>query len=86
MKKVFRVWTRSLGSSSRVRVEGSDNTQWLIARLSQSFIFKSSEPIWEDAATACCTFDVPYGSLTSRSALERLLDGIPEVNMMIEPA
>ena len=29
--KVFRVWTRSLGSSSRVRVEGSDNAQWLIA-------------------------------------------------------
>lgn len=84
--KNFRVWTRSLGSSSRVRVEGSANTQWLIARLSQSFIFKSSEPVWEDASDACCTFQVPYNSLVSRSGLERLLGGIPEVNMMVEPA
>jgi hypothetical protein len=29
---------------------------------------------------------VPYNSLISRSGLERLLGGIPEVNMMIEPA
>lgn len=84
--KVFRVWTRSLGSSSRVRVEGSENTRWLIARLSQSFVFKSSQPVHEDATSACCTFEVPYGSLTSRSGLEQLLGTIPEVNMMLDPA
>lgn len=83
----FRVWTRSLGNSpSRVRVEGSENTKWLIARLSQSFAFKNSQPVREDTASACCTFEVPYGSLTSRSGHERLLGNIPEVNMMLEPA
>jgi hypothetical protein len=84
--KSFRVWIRSLGRSSRVRVEGSENTRWLIARLSQSFIFKSSEPVCEDASNACCTFEVPYGSLTSRAQFERLLGTIPEVNMIPEPA
>ncbi len=81
----FRVWIRSLGSSSRLRVEGIENARWLITRLSHSFIFKSSEPVFEDASNACSTFDVPYGSLTSRSKLERLLGTIPEVHVMPEP-
>jgi hypothetical protein len=84
--KVFSVWIRSLGSSSRVRVEGADNTKWLLTRLSQSFIFKSSEPVSQESASTCCTFDVPYGSLISRVGLERLIGSIPEVNMMREPA
>jgi hypothetical protein len=69
-----------------VRVEGSENTQWLLTRLSRSFVFKSSEPVFEDATGDCCTFQVPYNSLTSRSALERLLGTIPEVHMLLEPA
>lgn len=84
--KVFRVWTRSLGSSSRVRVEGSENTHWLIARLSRSVVFKSTPPVREDATRSLCTFDVPYSSPATRSELERLLGNIPEVEMMVEPA
>lgn len=84
--KSFRVWIRSLGASSRLRVEGSENTQWFIAQLSQSFVFKSSEPVSEDEEHACCTFQVPYCSLISRPGLERLLRTIPEVNVMLEPA
>jgi hypothetical protein len=69
-----------------VRVEGSENTRWLITRLSQSFIFKSSEPVCEDESSKCCTFQVPYNSLISHRGLERLLGAIPEVNMMLDPA
>jgi hypothetical protein len=69
-----------------VRVEGSENTQWLLTRLSRSFIFKSSEPVCEETTGDCCTFQVPYNSLTSRRALEHLLGTIPEVHMMLEPA
>jgi hypothetical protein len=84
--KSFRVWVRSLGGASRLRVEGSENTEWLIGRLSQSFVYKSSEPVSEDEEHACCTFQVPYCSLISRSGLERLLGTIPEVKVMLEPA
>jgi len=80
----FRVWTQSLGGASRVRVDGNENARWLLSRLSQSFVFKSSEPIREDRDG--CTFDVPYSSQTSRSIFERLLAAIPEVTLLSEPA
>ena len=80
----FRVWIGSLGSNAQVRVEGSENTLWLLRRLSQAFVFKSSEPIREDRDTTCCRFDVPYSSQTTRSTFERLLASIPEVRLLAE--
>lgn len=82
--KHFRVWIGILPRSSRVRVEGTENAQWLLARLSRSFVFKSSEPICEEETG--CTFQVPNNSLNSHSGLKHLLNSIPEVNMMLEPA
>ena len=81
----FHVWIRSLGNASRVRVEGNDNARWLLGRLSQSFVFKSSEPVRQESSTLFCTFQVPYTSQTSRSSFERLLATIPEVSLMTEP-
>jgi hypothetical protein len=78
----FRVWIRPLGDASQVRVEGNENVDWLLGRLSQSFIFKSSAPVLQEKGTPCCTFEVCYGSQTSRSTLERLVGGIPEVTLM----
>jgi len=80
----FNVWIRSAGNASRVRVEGNQNAQWLLGQLSQSFVFKSSEPVRQVKATLCCTFDVPYGSQTTRFSFERLLAAIPEVTLMRE--
>jgi hypothetical protein len=80
--KAFRVWIRALGDASRVRVEGNENAHWLLGRLSQSFVFKSSAPVLQERGTPCCTFEVFYGSQTSRSTFERLLAGIPEVQLM----
>ena len=82
----FRVWIRSLGNASRVRVEGDENARWLLGRLSQSFVFKSSEPVRAARDPSCCTFRVPYGSQVSRDRVERLLATIPEVTLMTEPA
>ena len=82
----FRVWTRSLGTALRVRVEGGENATWLLGRLSQSFIFKSSEPVRQEDDGLACTFQLPYGSQTSRSAFEKLLARIPEVTLMMDPA
>lgn len=83
----FRIWIRSLGGGSRIRVEGNENNaRWLVDRLSRSFVFKNSEPIREDAATRCFTFVVPYTSQTPRNTLERLLATIPEVTLVAEAA
>jgi hypothetical protein len=81
----FRVWVRWLGGGSRVRVEGTENASWLLGRLSQSFVFKSSEPIRLERDGLSCTFEVPYSSQTSRSTFERLLATIPEVKLLAEP-
>ena len=83
----FPVWLRPLGGDCRVRVEGMKNAQWLLARLSQAFVFKTSESIQEDREPPCrCTFRVAYSSQVPRRALERLLASIPEVRVMLEPA
>jgi hypothetical protein len=81
----FHVWIRSLHGAIRVRVEGSGNARWLIGRLSQSFVFKSSEPIREEPDGLSCTFDLPYSSQTSRPIFMRLLGAIPEVTLLWEP-
>jgi hypothetical protein len=82
----FRVWERSLGNASRVRVEGLQNARWLLARLAQSLVFEGGEPVCEVTGPNLCTFRVPYSSALSRSALAKLLGGIPEVRLMREPA
>jgi hypothetical protein len=81
----FRVWIQPLVSVCRVRVDGIRNAQWLLNRLSQSFVFKSCEPMNDDVATACSSFQVPYNSQVSGAKFAKLLAAIPEVNLMLEP-
>ena len=81
----FSVWIRPLGSICRVRVDGMQNARWLLHRLRQSFVFKSSEPI-NDEGSSRSTFHVPYSSRMSRSTFEKLLAAIPEVTLMLDPA
>ena len=82
----FRVWVRPLGDAYRVRVDGAENARWLLDRLSQSFVFKSSDSVSEERGSPFCSFQVPCQSRLSRSAFERLLAAIPEVELALEPA
>jgi hypothetical protein len=82
-RKRFRVWLGSRDRSSRLRVEGTENTRWLIEQLSHSFAFKSCEPVADDPS-GDCTFTVPYNSLVSASGLQRLLRSMPEVSLALE--
>ncbi len=82
----FNVWIRPLGNTCRVRVDGMKNAQWLILRLGHSFVFKTAEPMNEERDSSCCTFRLAYNSQTSRRDIEKLLAGIPEVDLMMEPA
>lgn len=82
----FRVWIRPLGYICRVRVDGMKSTEWLLHRLSQSFVFKTSEPLSNDEGSSCYSFRVMYGPQMTRRRFERLLGAIPEVSLMSDPA
>ena len=82
----FRVWLRPLNNGCKVKVDGIKNAKWLLNRLSQSFIFKSSEAMNEDEFFPACVFAVPYGSQMSDSMFWKLLRDISEVDLMPEPA
>jgi hypothetical protein len=82
----FRVWIRPLYNVCRVRVDGIENTKWLLNRLSQFFVFKSSEPINDDEGASSSTFHVRYSCQMSHFKFERLLAGIPQVRLMSDPA
>jgi len=84
--KAFRVWIRRSKDASRLRVDDSDSAQWLLRRLSQSFVFKTSEPMVDALNSSECTFRVAHTSQVSGPGFERLLAGIPEVQLLLEPA
>lgn len=82
----FRVWMLPLVSTCLVRVDGIRNAARLLNRLSESFIFKSSEPVREEQGSSCCSFRVLYSSPMSYLAFERLLVAIPEVEVISDSA
>ncbi len=83
----FSVWVRPLGQTScRIRVDSCKQANWLLERLGRSFIFKNCEPIREELRSSSCTFQVPYDSRNTRGNLERVLNAIPEVQLMSDPA
>lgn len=83
---LFHVWIRPLSNACRVRVDGMLNARWLLNRLSESFVFKNSEPLDDNTETACSSFRVQYSSEMSGPKFAKLLAGIPEVYLMLEPA
>jgi hypothetical protein len=83
--KQFKVWICPLVSACRVRVESLDNARWLLNRLSQSFVFKNSEPMNETDFFPGCSFRVAFSSQMCQPAFQKLLAAIPEVNLLPEP-
>jgi hypothetical protein len=82
----FCVWIHPLGNACKVQVLGMKNAKWLLNRLAQAFVVKSSETVNEEECFPCCTFRVPYSLRTPRSTFEKLLAGIPEVRLMLDLA
>lgn len=81
MKK-FNVWLHPLRASTcRVRVDGRENANWLLARLSNAYVVKTNDPIQQEADSAYYTFDVTYPQNCSHFMLEELLENIPPVNL-----
>ena len=84
--KAFRVWIRRIDGASGVRVDGLDNARWLLSRLSDFFVFKTSEPLNNMPNSSDYTFRVAHNSQMSGPRFEKLLAGIAEVKLMMEPA
>jgi hypothetical protein len=83
--KAFRVWIRRLDGACRLRVDGLENADWLLRRLSHSFVFKTSEPLHDMRDSSDCTFCVAHNAQLPGPAFEKLLAGIAEVKLMLEP-
>jgi hypothetical protein len=69
-----------------VHVEGEQNERWLLERLSKSSVFKSIEPMAAPRDSGCSAFRVVYTPEVTRDSFEKLLESIPEVNLMRDPA
>jgi hypothetical protein len=83
--KRFNVWIRPLVDACGVRVESLETARWLLERLSQSFVFKNSEPMNETDFFPGCSFRVAYGSQMCQPAFQKLLAAMPEVVLLAEP-
>jgi hypothetical protein len=86
MMKVFSVWISRMDGASGLRVDGLKNAEWLLDRLSSFFVFKTCEPLREVPNSSNYTFRVAHNSQMSGPRFEKLLAGIAEVKLMLEPA
>jgi hypothetical protein len=84
--KTFRVRLSRIDGASGLRVDGLENAKWLLGRLSDFFVFKTSEPLGDARNSSDCTFRVAHSSQLSGPKFERLLAGISEVKLLVEPA
>jgi hypothetical protein len=84
--KAFCVRLSHIDGGSGLRVDGLENAKWLLSRLSDFFVFKTSEPLGGAANSSDCTFHVAHSSGLSGRKLEKLLAGITEVKLIFEPS
>jgi hypothetical protein len=84
--KSFCVWLSRIDGASGLRVDGVKNATWLLSKLSDLFVFKTSEPLREAPNSPDCTFRVAHSSQLSGHKFEKLLAGITEVKLIFEPA
>lgn len=76
-----QVRIRRQDGTCRVSVDDLDQARWLLDRLTESFVFKTCEPVLEDEVSGCCIFRVACNSQTSLSRLNSLLAAISEVRL-----
>ena len=78
----FRVWVTPLDYEYTVCVDGLENARWLLGQLAGSFVFRSARPIYSGEGSTLCSFQVPRNSMLSFSKFQKLLNVIPEVNLL----
>ena len=84
--KTFCVQLNRIDGASGLCVDGLENAKWLLSRLSDFFVFKTSEPLGGTANSSDCTFQVAHSSQLSGPKFEKLLAGFAEVKLIVDPA
>jgi hypothetical protein len=84
--KAINVLISRMDGACRIRVDGLDNTQWLLRRLSDLFIFKTSEPLYDVPNSSSYSFRVAHNSQMSGPRFEKLLASIAGVKVILEPS
>ena len=84
--KAFCVRLSRIDGASGLRVDGLENANWLLSRLSDVFVFKTSDPLFEVPNSPDFTFRVAHSSQLSGRKFEKLLAGITQVKLTFEPA
>jgi hypothetical protein len=84
--KMFNVWISRLDGASGLRVDSLENAKWLLCRLSDFFVFKTSEPLHAVSNSADYTFRVAHNSQLSGRQFEKVLAGIAEACVIVESA
>ena len=80
----LNVWLRSLGSSYRVKVDGSDNAKWLCHRVQEQDVECTQPENIE--GTAFWMFVATVPSPMASLKLQEFIADMPEVHLMLEPA
>jgi hypothetical protein len=74
-----------MDDASGLRVDGLENAKWLLGRLSDFFVFKTCEPLREVSNSSTYTFCVAHNSQMPVHRFEKLLAGIAELNVIMDP-
>lgn len=80
-----RVWVRALGQSCRVRLEGVEQAQWVLAQLEKKKALEGVVEVEIRTTANGCLFEVPNASKGALATLEAALGAIPEVELMLSP-
>jgi hypothetical protein len=59
-----------------------ENAHWLIDQLGRSFVFRSSQPIYQEQSSTLCSFQVPRHAQLPFSKFKKLLAAIPQVTLL----
>ena len=84
--KAFSVRMCRMDGALSLRVDGLENANWLLRRLSDFFVFKTSEPMHEVPNSSDYIFRVAHNSQMSGRRFEQLLAGIADVKVILQPA
>ena len=84
--KLFNVWTRPLGKTCRVCVEGLKSGRWLFSKMEDKAGSGNCTSIGLDQADGKYSFLVSYTITFSQYDLDDLMAALPEVRIMNQPA
>lgn len=80
----FKVWLRPMGTECKVRIDGAGNASWLQFQLTEKGIECGASVLLKGSAQV--VFHVLYPPQFADDDLRHFIAGIPEVELMLDPA